>query len=132
MISTTTFYGIPLDEYGLALIRPETGVGIADMLHDCYGVLIGLTDEEGTHMDLLFMWSPESVGYNQQGFRDGYLFVTFFGFGGFGFQVGTESDVTYICEKLGYSRYDRTTTAQKIASLINNVRMELGKGPDDE
>ena len=110
------------DDYGEVINAPETYQEIADTLKRM-NVLIGWTDGEGTHLDILFTAKADGFGTFQGGVKDTDLFVSIMRMGAFGFEK--EKDDThagYYEEKLG----DRLgSTADALAQLINGIKKLL-------
>ena len=85
--------------------------------HGC--VLIGWTDRENIHFDIMFSL-PAPVGWLQRDITHEDLCVTIFGFGAAAFNIN-EIEVlpAYIADKLGLQMSDALL---KLAELINNIR----------
>lgn len=103
---------------------PETFKGIADYLKENRLCYIGWTDEEYTHLDILFSWNNVvSFGNHQRGiygWED--LFVSIMSHNAYGFRTDSEKSVGYIIEKL---RMGDNQTSEKLTELINGVCKEL-------
>lgn len=114
---------IDQDTYGEVLNSERTYKGIAEYLEERGSVAIGWTDEQGTHLDILFVINPIQIGGLQRGLRWNDLFVSVVGFGTFGFDIEREdTHYGYIGEKLGLG--DNITT-EKLADLINGIKKRL-------
>lgn len=116
------------DKYGEIINAPETYKAIATVLGITGSCLIGWTDEEATHFDILFNYQiggiPTFAGQMQGGIQATDLFISIMRIGCFGFEVKNEDTYwTYYNEKLGYHLGE--TTGKKIAELINGVKKEL-------
>lgn len=86
-------------------------------------VIIGWTDDEFTHYDLLFNYNTHKQGSLQRGLRGMELYVSVIGLGAFGFDVSnSDKSAGYIAEKLNINGDD---TTQKVAELINNIIKRL-------
>lgn len=116
-------------EYNEIINGTETYKEIANKLKQDIPVIIGWTDEEYTHLDILFTYQVyrEYGNYLQRGLMPTDLFVSIFNCGAFGFEVDREKSVGYISEKLGVDG----ETAEKLTELINEIINEL-KGSNKE
>lgn len=114
------------EEYGEVINDKETYEEIAELLLVDKPVLIGWTDQEGTHLDIIFILNPMIFGSNiQGGLRQRDLFVGIMRFGIFGFEINDDdTHYGYIGEKLGMGN---NVTAKKLAELINGVKKEIKK-----
>lgn len=116
-----------LDEYGEVINGDDTYETIATYVRFGRPVIIGWTDQHGTHFDILFnrINPGGKYGNNFQGGIKPYgdLFVSIMRMGAFAFEI--ENDDThpgYFNDKLGGML---GTSAEKIAELINNVKLRL-------
>src|SRR3990167_9011938 len=117
------------DEYGEVINAPETYKGIAEELSG-NAVLVGWTDEMGTHFDILFTLNALPYGTNiQGGIRPSTdLFVSIMRWGAFAFEVSDEdTHAGYFDEKLSARGPMGQATSEKLAELINGVKKELLK-----
>ena len=110
------------DQYGETINGRNTYDTIARILEDGLSVMIGWTDEEYTHYDILFTLAPfiplgEII---QRGIKRNDLIVSIIGKGSFGFKVGNNHSAGYISEKLNI-----TSDCTKLAELINGVQEAL-------
>lgn len=111
----------------------ETYAVIASELADHQCCIVGWTDCQSTHLDVLFTLSPNQFGSVQGGIRGaGYLFVTIIRCGAFAFKVGRTKPLhsSYIAEKLGIPDHDPhqpNVTLKALTELINGVLEELGQ-----
>ena len=124
---TTTEYpvmDVTVDAYGEITNSDETYSAIAYGLDVHGSVIVGWTDGDGTHYDILFAAFPEQFGTLQGGMRGSSdLFVSIMRKGAFGFKCDREkSHPSYIAEKLGLAEYSASSTVAKLADLINGVR----------
>lgn len=114
------------DKYDEIINGEQTYKTIALKLKFGIPVLIGWTDEFGTHLDILFTNGAykEKYNMNQMGLKADDIFVSVMGIGSFGFYRNDE-DVSpdYIGEKLNLNGKNETT--EKLAELINNIKKEL-------
>lgn len=112
------------DKYGEIINGIDTYKDIAEnLIHT--NVIIGWTDEECTHLDLLFNYKAtrEKGNYLQRGLRGNELFVSIISLGAFGFDVKDRKIHSgYISEKLNIHGEPTTT---KLAELINGIMKEL-------
>jgi hypothetical protein len=133
---------LSVDEYGEVINSEKTYKGIAKRLKLGRSVLIGWTDENATHFDILFAYQVNSIvgqalngvfvgdhflsSNFQGGIRPSDLFVSIMRVGCFGFEIeNTNTDWGYYSEKLGSRGSLGETTGKKIAELINGIKKEL-------
>ena len=110
------------DEYNEIVNGYDTIKTIADKLKKGQAVIIGWTDEEYTHYDLLFTYNIYKEGPLQGGLKGNELFVSVIGLGAFGFAVKDRIKnihSSYIAEKLNLSG-----NPDKLGELINDVIKE--------
>jgi len=114
-----------LDEYGEVINSDETYQAIARKLCITGSMLIGWTDEDGTHVDILFTLTPKKRGNIQGGLHLGTnLFVSIMRLGAFGFDIHeVDTPSGYYAAKLNLGGPNATT--DKLADLINGVKDEL-------
>lgn len=111
------------EEYGDVINHPDTYQKIADNLKARLNVLLGWTDENGTHFDILFTVNVEGYGTFQGGVRPTDLFISVMRRGCFGFEKdNTDTHAGYYDEKLGGGM---GSTSEKLAELINEVKKLL-------
>jgi len=113
------------DEYGEVINGKNTYTEIANDLKEVgKSVLIGWTDQNSTHFDILFTFQPKVEGTNiQGGVRGTDLFVSIMRRGAFGFEIANEdTHESYYDEKLGGGL---GSTAEKLAELINEIKKLL-------
>lgn len=113
------------DEYGEVINGEETYKGIAEELRT-NAVIIGWTDEQMSHFDILFTFTAISFGSQIQGGVKprSDLFVSVMRKGSFAFDISNEgTHWGYYDEKLhgGFGEI----TGQKVADLINGVKRYL-------
>ena len=108
------------DKYGEIVNGVETYLDIAQKLLNRESVIIGWTDEEYTHYDILFTGGAyqQEGNYLQRGLRGSDLFVSIMSKNAFGFKVDGIKHEGYIAEKLNITG---DTTIRKLAELINGV-----------
>lgn len=112
-----------IDDYGEIINGPYTYKGIASRLKERESVIIGWTDEEYTHFDLLFNYKTYKEGMLQRGLRGNELYVSIISLGAFGFDVKDRKiHEGYISEKLNIHG---EPTINKLAELINGIIKEL-------
>lgn len=118
------------DSYGEVENGQQTYRGIAEELPE-NAVIIGWTDKNGTHFDILFVYTALGYGDLQGGLRPRKdLFVSIMRYGAFAFEVNeADTHPGYYEEKLATRDAFGTELAEKIAELINGVRRELHKIP---
>lgn len=115
------------DEYGEIINGTETYDEIRKRLFKGENVIIGWTDEECTHFDILFSlraYKPQN-NYLQRGLRGNELFVSIIGLSAFGFDIDSSKHSGYIAEKLNIKEQH---TIDKFGRLINGI---LGFEGDD-
>lgn len=113
------------DEYDEIINGKNTYKEIADRLKQGQAVIIGWTDEEYTHLDILFTYNvyKESCNYLQRGLRGNELFVSLMSVGAFGFDINNaKRHPGYIGEKL---KLPGDSTREKLTELINGIIKEL-------
>jgi len=114
-----------LDPYGEVVNGAKTYQSIRNGLATRIPVMIGWTDQEGTHLDILFTPGAYVHGGTMRGGirpRED-AFVSIMRFGAFGFQHGSqypELSAMYVSEKLGF-RGSRNPTVSELTDLLNAV-----------
>ena len=116
------------DIYGEVVNGINTYRSIAKSLKNGESVIIGWTDQDYTHFDILFTLNCTQVSLLQRGLRGSDLFVSIMSHSAFGFKTESTKLGDYIQEKLQISG---TTCGEKVKQLINGVIKELG-GVDSE
>ena len=117
------------DEYGEIINGNETYSVIADKLINGQSVIIGWTDEEYDHRDILFTLRPQKFGTLQRGLNwNSHLYISIIDFSCMGFLLEYKTDNRkhngYIMEKL---RLHDNPCNNKICELINGVIKFLDK-----
>ena len=118
------------DKYEEIINGTNTYKTIAKELLDYGSCIIGWTDEEYDHRDILFTYKPHKYGNLQRGLRWTYLFVSIMGYCSMGFLIedGNNNDNRkhngYIQEKL---MLNDNSCDNKICDLINGVIHEIDK-----
>jgi len=117
------------DEFSEITNSSDTYEWIADRLFLEGSVLVGWTDELGSHFDILFTSFPTTFVTNTMTFQGGIkssdLYISIMRIGAFSFDVLNENFDThpsYYAEKL---KMDDGPTTRKLADLINGVRKSL-------
>jgi hypothetical protein len=123
--------GMKFDEYGEVINHEDTYNWIAnDLTEGLKPVLVGWTDQNGTHLDILFTFWTKKYGTNiQGGISPSDLFVSIMRVGAFGFEVTDEgTHQSYYDEKLS-GRFGTLgiECSDKLAELINGVRKAIFK-----
>lgn len=110
------------DNYDEIINGQETYRTIAAKLLQGDSVLIGWTDEEFTHMDILFTLSAYVPYKNtiQGGLRANDLFISIMRVGSFGFDTHNTKHYNYYAEKLKYEKEPEYFKV-KLAELFNGV-----------
>lgn len=108
------------DKYGEIINGDETYKEIKKTLERGHSIIIGWTDEKGTHYDILFTDNSVSIEDNslQGGLKGNELFVSIIRKGAFGFRKKSEISPDYIAEKLNISSI---STSIKLTELIENI-----------
>lgn len=111
------------DDYSEVINGEDTYKEIARELGKENNVIIGWTDQEGTHYDILFTFCALKYGSLQGGVKGGDLFVSIMRVGAFGFDIQNEDTAPgYFSEKL---HIGGGSTAVKLAELINGVKKNI-------
>lgn len=113
------------DEYDEVINGEDTYISIAEEL-PTRSVLVGWTDGEGTHFDILFTLYALRFGSQIQGGINPAtdLFVSIMRRGAFAFDPSnTDTHAGYYAEKLGGGL--GTECGEKVAELINGVKRHL-------
>ena len=110
------------DEFDEVINGEKTYKEIAYQLKHGNSVIIGWTDEEWTHYDILFTLNVVKEGGLQSGLRWNDLFVSIMRKGAFGFLTDNLKDKGYVAEKLNLNY---NVTAEKITELINGIITNL-------
>lgn len=116
---------ISQDEYGEVLNSERTFEGLGELIEKHGSVVIGWTDQQGSHLDILFTLMPIQAGNLQRGMSAlTDIFVSISHFGMHGFKIDdVDLDAGYVAEKLRLDGVNVTSTA--VAELINGVKKEL-------
>ena len=111
------------DEYGEIINGVETYRDIVHYLKTNGSIIIGWTDEEFTHYDILFSCNVIKIKGNelQRGLRWTDLFVSIIGVGAMGFITDEEKSPAYVGEKLNLNV---NYTTIKLTELINGIIKE--------
>lgn len=115
------------DEYGEVINSEITYKTIAKDLVERGSCIVGWTDKEYDHRDILFTFRPRKYGNLQRGLRCTYLFVSIMDHSSMGFLIedGNCDNVkhsSYIKEKL---RLNDNNCDDKICELINGIIHEI-------
>lgn len=117
------------NKYNEVINGTETYKGIATDLLDNKTIGIGWTDEDSTHLDIIFKLGLNmKCGCFQRGIKANYLFVSIIDHTSYGFVPDSIKDGSYIQEKLRFNN----DCGNKLAELINGIIMELIKGDSNE
>lgn len=82
---------------------------------------IGWTDEESTHLDIVFKLGISKFGSFQRGIKANYLYVSIVDHTSYAFVPDTIKDGSYIQDKLRFNN----NCGDKLAELINGIIGEL-------
>ena len=114
------------DEYGEVINGKETYLEIANDLLNEKSCIIGWSDQEYDHRDILFTYRPKCYGNLQRGLRWCYLYVSIMDHSSMGFLIERKTDNrkhnSYLKEKL---RLHDNECDEKICELINGVIHEI-------
>lgn len=117
------------DSYGEVINSPATFGAIALALKMKENVMVGWTDEGGSHLDILFTYKAMKFGKHIQGglSPEKDLFVSIMRVGAWGFAINdTVIYPSYLEEKFRCSFCSfGEPTGEKLAKLINGVKKEL-------
>lgn len=113
---------VNMDEHGEVINGPKTYTALTQHLAHGGSAIIGWTDEEGTHLDILLTLQPFQAGTVQRGYRGATdLFVAIMSIGAGAFEVRSRMEPlypSYVGEKTGLGSVENDTTI-KLAELIN-------------
>lgn len=115
------------DNYGEIINGEQTYDEIAKALKDGESVIIGWTDEQGSHFDILFnMHAVRKGSQIQFGIRpETDLFVSIMRVGSFAFEINQSSLHTgYVNEKFG-NFFGENITSASLTKLINEIKIRL-------
>lgn len=114
------------DKYDEIINGEDTYKTIAKELIEYGRCIVGWTDEEYDHRDILFTYKPHQYGNLQRGLKWCYLYVSIMGHYSMGFLIEINRDNRkangYIMEKLNLRDND---CDNKICELINGVIYEI-------
>jgi hypothetical protein len=113
------------DAYNVVENSPHTYRAAAAELRGFGSILLGWTDNNFSHMDVLLVYEPREVGpLNRMDSRASKLIVAVAGRGMFGFAVRGDDPIhhAYLAEKLGFSP---SVTTEALAELVNGVMAAL-------
>lgn len=111
------------DTYGEIINGEDTYREIVTDLRESGRCLIGWTDQNGTHLDILFVYRSPIYGTVQGGLKGSDLFVSIMRRGAFGFESeNADTAPAYYDEKLGGGLH---STSIPLAELINGVKTAL-------
>ena len=120
---------VKFDDWQEVVNHPDTYVTLAQDLRDKGACVIGWTDGDDSHHDILLTLCPPQHGTLRLGLRGrSCLFVSIMRYGAFGFDLSSVEPrhVRYIAEKLEQPESD---TTRALTELINGVLAELGRVP---
>jgi hypothetical protein len=112
------------DELGDEINGKETYKTIAKTLANKLPIIIGWTDGNGVHYDILFNTFPIFAGHIQGGLHNNYIYMSIIRVGTWGFRAHLAQSVhaSYIEEKLGVQQGQG---AEQLADLINAIKEYL-------
>lgn len=94
---------------------------IAKLLQENETIGIGWTDEDSTHLDIIFKLGILKFGSFQRGIKAYYLYVSIVDHTSYAFVPDTIKDNCYIQEKLRMNN----SCGDKLADLINGIITEI-------
>lgn len=110
------------DDWGEVTNGEKTYKGIAGVLLSGNTIGIGWTDQEYTHLDLIFnLGINEKIGQFQRGMKQYYLYISIIDHTCMGFRTDDVKHPGYIMEKLRMNN----VTGNKLSELINGIIVEL-------
>lgn len=116
-----------MDAYGEITNSPETYAAIVETLRFNRSVVVGWTDGEGSHLDVLFALEPIQFGPIRSGVcGQDHLFVGILRAGCFAFSLRKSPGRTfhhpdYVAEKLGLDEMRKSSTMSHLTVLIDGV-----------
>ena len=117
-----------IDKYGEIINGIDTYENVAKTLYEEGKCIIGWTDQEYDHRDIMFTYKPKQYGTLQRGLRWYYLYVSIMSLSCMGFLIESNADNRkdngYIREKL---RLNENHCDDAICDLINGVIHELDR-----
>jgi hypothetical protein len=117
-----------MDPYKEIINGENTYKAIASELLEYGSIIVGWTEGEYSHRDILFTYKPTKLGNLQGGLRWAYLYVSIMHFTSMGFLIEDMTDNVkapeYLKEKLHLSD---DVTSDKICELINGVIQQIDK-----
>lgn len=112
------------NEYG-EIINDEYNYRIiASNLMKGNTVGIGWSDEESTHLDIIFKLGITKHGYFQRGLQEDYLYVSIIDHNSYGFRTDIVDKKNYIQEKLRI----KGDCGDRLAQLINGIILFINIG----
>lgn len=115
-----------IDKEGEIINGKKTFKEIANCLRIRGACYIGWTDQDYTHLDILFTFGNVGCyGTHQRGiYGHNDLFVSIMSHNAYGFRIDSEKSVGYIIEKIGLGD---NVCSERLTDLINGVCKELNK-----
>lgn len=108
------------DKYGEIINGKETYYYIAKALSENKTVGIGWSDQNGTHLDIIFKCGITKYGHFQRGIKSDDLFIFIIGHGAYGFDVyGNEIEPGYLGQKMN------GISLEALTELINKINVYL-------
>lgn len=109
------------NKYDEVINGKNTYKEIARLLQENDTIGIGWTDEDRTHLDIIFKIGILKFGGFQRGIKANYLYVSIIDHTSYAFVPDTIKDGAYIQDKLRFNN----TCGDKLAELINGIISEL-------
>lgn len=116
------------DTYEEVINGEKTYKRIAEVLNNNKSCLIGWTDGQMSHFDILFTCNAMGFGHFQGGVKPDDLFVSIMRVGCFGFETNNiDTHSGYYTEKLtrGSSNFFGDAGSEALGELINGVKKHL-------
>lgn len=111
-----------VNNYGEVVNGKDTYKIIANTIKANGTIGIGWTDEDSTHLDIIFKLGLNmKCGCFQRGIKTNYLYVSIIDHTSYAFVPDTIKEVFYIQDKLRFNNYCGT----KLAELINGIIGEM-------
>ena len=115
------------NKYDEVINGKNTYTELARLLQEHATIGIGWTDEDSTHLDIIFKLGILKLGSFQRGIKANYLYVNIIDHTSYAFVPDTIKDGAYIQDKLRFNN----DCGDKLAELINGIISELVGAKDE-